>query len=249
MAVSIRLQKLLAEHGIASRRRAEELIAAGLVRVNGRVVREMGVRVDPQGDAVEAEGRPLLRPPTLRTLLLHKPVGVLSSCSDPFGRTTVIDLLPPDWQRGQGLHPVGRLDHDSSGALLITNDGDLTYRLTHPRHRIPKVYRVLVEGRPTPEALERWHTGVLLEGRPTLPARVVALEHSRALTLLEITLTEGRNRQIRKVAELLGHPVVSLQRVAIGPVKLGNLSAGKYRLLEDTEVEKMRAFEIEDYER
>ncbi|MGC8715218.1 MAG: pseudouridine synthase, partial [Leptodesmis sp.] len=155
---------------------------------------------------------------------------------------TVLDLLPKDLQHGQGLHPVGRLDAESTGALLLTNDGDLTFYLTHPRHHIPKTYRVWVEGYPTQETLRQWRQGVLLEGRKTLPAQVsVVQRHPDRKTLLEIVLKEGRNRQIRRVADQLGHPVVLLHRTAIGPIRLQNpgvpeVLPGCYRPLTDTEV-------------
>jgi pseudouridine synthase len=244
MAAPIRLQKHLADHGIASRRKAEEMICAGKVRVNGQVIRQMGVCIDPEGDSVEVEGRALAVSPPERTVLVHKPVQVVSTCSDPQGRTTVIDLIPEAWRRGQGLHPVGRLDFESSGALLVTNDGELTFRLTHPRHRLPKTYEVLVAGQPDRRTLALWRTGVLLEGKRTLPARVEILDDARDRTLLEIALVEGRNRQIRKVAQLLGHPVLRLHRVAIGRLRLGELPPGGSRLLQDAEVKQLRVWDV-----
>jgi pseudouridine synthase len=240
MAPPIRLQKLLAECGIASRRRSEVLISTGQVRVNGLIVQELGTRVDPEQDTVEVRGTLLRKPPAMRYILLHKPLNILSTCSDPFGRTTVLDLLPKEWRDGQGLHPVGRLDSDSSGALLITNDGELTFQLTHPRYHQPKTYEVWVSGLPNQSTLEQWRTGVLLEEKMTLPAKVDTLDQRMKHTLLRITLVEGRNRQIRKVAKLLGHPVEQLHRVAIGSVELGKLSIGSYRLLRDTEVGQLR---------
>ncbi|MBC7880337.1 MAG: rRNA pseudouridine synthase [Anaerolineae bacterium] len=241
MAPPIRLQKLLAERGIASRRHSEALISTGQVRVNGQVVQELGTRVDPEQDTIEVRGEPLHNSPTLRYILLHKPLNVLSTCSDPFGRTTVLDLLPEQWRNGQALHPVGRLDSDSSGALLITNDGELTFQLTHPRHHQPKTYEVWVSGSICEDAIDRWRAGLILEGKMTLPARVDILDRQMKRTLLRITLVEGRNRQIRKVSQLLGYPVEQLHRVAIGSVELGKLSAGSYRLLRDTEVGQLRA--------
>jgi pseudouridine synthase len=241
MATPIRLQKLLAEHGIASRRRSEVLISTGQVRVNGQIVQELGTRVDPEQDTIEVGGTLLRKPPSMRYILLHKPLNVLSTCSDPFGRTTVLDLLPQPWREGQGLHPVGRLDGDSSGAILITNDGELTFQLTHPRHHQPKTYEVWVSGLPSQSALEQWRTGVLLEEKITLPAKIDIVDQHMKRTMLRITLVEGRNRQIRKVAQLLGYPVEQLHRVAIGSVELGQLPSGSYRLLRDTEVSQLRA--------
>jgi pseudouridine synthase len=241
MAPPIRLQKLLAERGIASRRHSEVLIRTGQVRVNGQLVQELGTRVDPEQDTIEVGGAPLRKSPSMRYILLHKPLNVLSTCSDPFGRATVLDLLPQSWRDGQGLHPVGRLDNDSSGALLITNDGELTFQLTHPRYHQPKTYEVWVRGQFSQDALEQWRSGLVLEEKITLPAKVDVLDQHIKRTLLRITLVEGRNRQIRKVAQLLGHPVEQLHRVAIGSVELGELSIGSYRLLRDTEVGQLRA--------
>ncbi|AGY56666.1 pseudouridine synthase [Gloeobacter kilaueensis] len=241
MAAPIRLQKLLAEHGIASRRRAEGLIAAGQVRVNGAVVQQLGTCVDPACDRIEVDGQLLSDQPPLRYLLLHKPVGWLSTCFDPRGRRTVMDLLPLAWRTGQGLHPVGRLDYDSSGALLISSDGALTFRMTHPSFHLPKTYRVWLAGHPGATTLERWRAGVLLEGQKTLPASVQVCERTNNSTLVEIILVEGRNRQIRKVAEFLGYPVQQLHRIAIGPIVLGNLPAGHFRELSENEIQQLQA--------
>jgi 16S rRNA U516 pseudouridylate synthase RsuA-like enzyme len=166
-----RVQKLLSQWGIASRRQAEQMILAGRVRLNGELV-QLGQKVQPEIDRVEVDGRviePVTRPDRLY-LLLNKPAGVVSTCDDPQRRTTVLDLLPPAFQQGQGLHPVGRLDVESTGALLLTNDGELTFQLTHPRYHVPKTYQVWVEGRVTPAELQRWRQGILLDGRKTLPA-------------------------------------------------------------------------------
>ncbi|MBW4698029.1 MAG: rRNA pseudouridine synthase [Aphanocapsa lilacina HA4352-LM1] len=239
MGAAIRLQKLLAEHGIASRRRAEALIVSGQVCVNGTVVDRLGTRVDPQIDLIEVSGKPLHCAPPLLYILLHKPVGWLSTCFDPRGRRTVLDLVPAEWRTGQGLHPVGRLDCDSSGALIVSNDGEFTFRLTHPRHQLPKTYRVWVRGRPAAAALGRWRSGVVLEGQRTLPAAVTVVGRAAEATELEIVLVEGRNRQIRKVAELLGHPVERLHRTAIGPVALAGLPLGAHRLLSASQIERL----------
>lgn len=238
-----RLQKVLSSWGVASRRQAEQLIAQGRVQVNHEIA-HLGQKVDPVRDRICVDGvlvSPAIQPDPLY-LLLNKPAGVVSTCDDPWGRRTVLDLLPKDLQHGQGLHPVGRLDAESTGALLLTNDGDLTFYLTHPRHHIPKTYQVWVEGYPTQETLRQWRQGVLLEGRKTLPAQVsVVQRHPDRKTLLEIVLKEGRNRQIRRVADQLGHPVVLLHRTAIGPIRLQNpgvpeVLPGCYRPLTDTEV-------------
>lgn len=238
-----RLQKVLSGWGVASRRQAEQMIGQGRVVVNSDVA-HLGQKVNPVRDRIYVDGvlvSPAIRPDPLY-LLMNKPAGVVSTCDDPWGRRTVLDLLPADLRQGQGLHPVGRLDAESTGALLLTNDGDLTFYLTHPRHHIPKTYQVWVAGCPTQETLRQWRQGVLLEGRKTLPAKVsVVQRQSDRKTLLEIVLHEGRNRQIRRVAEQLGHPVLQLHRTAIGPIRLQNserpaVEAGGYRPLTDTEV-------------
>jgi pseudouridine synthase len=241
-----RVQKLLSQWGIASRRQAEQMILAGRVRLNGELV-QLGQKVQPEIDRVEVDGRviePVTRPDRLY-LLLNKPAGVVSTCDDPQRRTTVLDLLPPAFQQGQGLHPVGRLDVESTGALLLTNDGELTFQLTHPRYHVPKTYQVWVEGRVTPAELQRWRQGILLDGRKTLPAQVQILDRTAANTWLEIILKEGRNRQIRRVADLLGHPVVKLHRTAIGNIQLQLndtllLPSGHYRCLENFEVTTLK---------
>lgn len=223
-----RLQKLIAGSGLCSRRHAETLLRQGAVRVNGQVA-SLGARADPSRDHISVHGQRLAAPPPPLTLLLNKPPGVLCTCSDPQGRTTVLDLLPPEWRHGQGLHPVGRLDADSRGALLLSNDGALTLRLTHPRFGHRKTYRVWVEGHPSEETLGRWRAGVPLDGVPSAPVALRPLRHTGQATLLEVRMGEGRNRQIRRTAEWLGHPVRDLQRLAIGPIRLGGLAEGDWR--------------------
>lgn len=238
--MSERLQKLLSQRGIASRRQSEKLILAGRVTVNGEVA-EIGQRADASSDCICVDGVEIQQRPDCTYLLLHKPEGVVSTCKDPQGRRTVLDLLAPTLRNGVGIHPVGRLDANSTGALLLTNDGQLTYRLTHPSHQMPKVYRVQVKGTPKPTTLEQWRSGVILEGRLTLPAQVRLLKQlPRGRSLLEVTLTEGRNRQIRRVAEALGHPVTALHRTEIGSLALGKLPKGQYRLLRAKEVAHLK---------
>lgn len=234
-----RLQKVLAQWGVASRRHAETLIEAGRVRVNGTTA-HLGQKADPTQDRIELDGRLIAPPtrPTHRYFLLNKPQRVVCSCEDPQGRKTVLAFLPRHLQHGAGLHPVGRLDFNSTGALVLTNDGDLTYRLTHPRHHMAKTYRVIVTGKPSAATLRQWQQGISLAGRRTLPAQVkiVSTTESHNRTELEVVLQEGRNRQIRRVAERLGHPVKKLHRLAIGPIHLGNLGIGEVRELTDAEL-------------
>lgn len=236
-----RLQKILSQWGIASRREAEQMILAGRVKLNGAEV-GLGDKADPTRDVIEVDGR-LIRAvdrPQAVYVLLNKPLGVVSTCSDPQGRPTVLELLPPSVKQA-GVHPVGRLDINSTGALLLTNDGDVTFCLTHPRHSITKTYQVWVEGHPTQATLDQWRQGVILEGRLTRPAQVHVLESKPDRTLLKIVLQEGRNRQIRKVAEQLGHPVLRLHRVAIGSIQLGQLPSKQFRSLQPQEVEFLQS--------
>ncbi|MEB3255689.1 MAG: pseudouridine synthase [Synechococcaceae cyanobacterium] len=241
-----RLQKLIAAAGLGSRRRVEELLRQGRVAVNGQPAR-LGDRADPGRDAISVDGRPLQPPPRRLTLLLNKPIGVLCTCHDPHGRPTVLDLLPAHLRSGIGLHPVGRLDADSRGALLLSNDGELTLRLTHPRFGHRKTYRVWVQGRPDRGTLARWRAGVPLDGQPSQPVRVRRLAappprpggpHGAEATLLELEMGEGRNRQIRRTAALLGHPVLDLERRAIGALQLGPLAEGAWRVVDRAELER-----------
>jgi 23S rRNA pseudouridine2605 synthase len=239
-----RLQKILSQWGIASRRQAEQMIQAGRVKVNG-ATGHLGQKADPTLDRIEVDGQPLGRDrrPQPIYLLLHKPAGVVTTCTDPWGRPTILDLLPPNQASNQGLHPVGRLDFDSTGALLVTNDGTLTYLLTHPRHHVPKTYRVWVVGQPPESVLQTWRRGIVLDGRRTLPAQVRVIaeqEDPQPQTCLEVVLMEGRNRQIRRTAERLGYPVRRLHRTAIGEIKLQpahepELPPGQYRPLRPPE--------------
>jgi pseudouridine synthase len=230
--MAARLQKILSQWGIASRRQAEDLIRARRVTVNEQVA-TLGDSADPNVDRIAIDGQVLAALPARHYFLLNKPAGVVSTCADPQGRSTVIDLLPPDLR--QGVHPVGRLDTDSTGALLLTNDGQLTCLLTHPRHQISKTYVVWVAGHVEPAVLTAWQDGVELDGKLTLPAQVKVLSTDRHNTQLQILLKEGRNRQIRRVAELLGHPVLKLERTAIGEIYLSlpraDLPRGQYRNL------------------
>lgn len=237
-----RVQKVLAQRGIASRRRIEAWITAGRVSVNGRPA-HLGQTVDPNRDRIAVDGRVIEsrdRPPTIYRLV-HKPLGVVSTCADPQGRRTILDILPPDLATA-GLYPVGRLDINSTGALLVTNDGDLTYKLTHPRYHIPKTYRVTVAGQPQPKDLDQWRHGLVLDGHPTKPAIVEVIQATATETVLKVILTEGRNRQIRRIAELLGYPVKRLHRQAIGSIQLGNLPRGHSRPLHQKEVNTLESF-------
>jgi len=233
-----RLQKLLAEAGIASRRGAERLIEAGRVRVNGRVVTERGAKADPESDRIEVDGHPLPPAQPRAYLLLHKPAGYLTTRVDPRGRATVFALLP---DLGVRLHPVGRLDADTEGLLLLTSDGALTYGLTHPRHGVPRVYEAWVEGRIPPGALAALRGGVLLEDGPAVPTEVRLLGHAGGTSRLRVTLTEGRYREVRRMIQAVGLRVRRLVRVGFGPIRLGRLRVGQSRPLTPAEVEALWA--------
>ncbi len=234
-----RLQKYLARSGVASRRHAEELIVTGAVTVNGRVMRELGARVDPEHDAVRVHGERVRPAERLIYLLLNKPAGVVTTVHDPRGRETVLDLLPPRW-RDERVYPVGRLDQYTEGLLLLTNDGALALRLTHPRYALPKEYHALVRGRPDAATLERFERGLMLEGekRPTAPARAWTLgpgEDDPSTTWVAAEIHEGRNRQVRRMFDALGHHVLRLRRVRVGPLTLGTLRSGEARQLTERE--------------
>lgn len=231
-----RLQKLIAAAGLCSRRTAETWLAAGRVRVDRQVAR-LGDQADPDLQSIEVDGRPLMVAADPTVVLINKPSGVISTCHDPQGRSTVLDLLPSGLR--QGLHPVGRLDADSRGALLLTDQGELTLRLTHPRYDHAKTYRVWVAGVMDASGLQRWRDGMPLDGKPTRPCQVRMLQRRSDRCLLEIVLQEGRNRQIRRIAALLGHPVIDLQRVAIAGLALGALPEGCWRRLRRGEWEPL----------
>ncbi|NUN66383.1 rRNA pseudouridine synthase [Pseudanabaena biceps] len=237
-----RLQKILSRYGIASRRASEEIILAGKVAVNGKIVRELGTKVDPEQDRITVDGKPLNKDELeFSYLLLNKPTEIVCTCDDPQGRQTVLDLLPSKYQH---LYPVGRLDYNSSGALILTNDGDFANRLMHPRHHVAKTYQIWVKDIPDTLTLQNWRAGILLDEKYTLPAIVdilkieknAHLRYPQPKTLLQIILSEGRNRQIRRVAEQLGHPVLKLHRVAIATISVDALKLGEYRLLSKKEV-------------
>jgi len=237
--VRVRLQKLLAAAGVASRRKAEALVEAGRVRINGRVAR-LGDAADPRTDRVELDGRPL-RSAGREYWVLNKPRGPLSTTRDPEGRPTVLDLLPPE-ARGARLFPVGRLDRETRGLLLLTNDGDVAQALLHPSRGSEREYRVRVRGGRDPEAVRRLRRGVELDDGPTAPARVGGIRRDlrRGETTFQLTVIEGRKRQIRRALAALGHPVLDLLRLRMGPLRLGRLPEGRARPLDPAERRALR---------
>jgi 23S rRNA pseudouridine2605 synthase len=228
-----RLAKHLAHAGVASRRAAERLIAAGRVTVDGVTVTDPARAVGVQ-QAIAVDGRPVGPRAERVVYALHKPAGVVSTARDPQGRPTVVDLVPAG---GARLYPVGRLDADTTGLILLTDDGELANRLTHPRYEVPRVYRARVGGGPVGDrALRTLREGVELDDGRTGPARVRRLPGGE----LELTIHEGRKRQVRRMCEAVGHPLVALRRVAIGPLTIGDLAPGRHRRLSDEEVERLR---------
>ncbi|MBM6828153.1 rRNA pseudouridine synthase [Anaerotignum lactatifermentans] len=236
-----RLQKFLAEAGVASRRKAEELIAAGRVKVNGVVIREQGVKIDPKKDKVEFDGKALSQKAEKKVyLMLHKPEGYVTTSKEQFGRPAVLDLIHGVPER---IFPVGRLDYDTSGLLLLTNDGDLTYRLTHPKHDVDKTYIAKLFGVPDDGELQKFRRGVTIDGRKTSPAKIQIISREKDLRFctVEIQIHEGRNRQVRKMCEAIRHPVAQLKRTATGELKLGDLPKGKYRFLTEQEIKYLKS--------
>ena len=233
-----RLQKVLAKAGMASRRHSEELILNGKVKVNGKVITELGTKVNAAKDVIEVSGKVIPPPERKVYYLLNKPRGYVTTLKDERGRKTVMDLLEGIPQR---VYPVGRLDYDSEGLLLLTNDGELTQAFTHPKHRVKKTYMARVEGIPEPEKLESLTKGIQLEDGLTAPAEVRLTNILDNRALLEIRIHEGRNRQVRRMCEQIGHPVVRLRRVQMGPLVLGDLKPGQYRPLTHNELREVMA--------
>jgi len=229
----MRLNAFLARAGIASRRGADELIRDGRVRVNGEAG-ELSTVVGKR-DVVEVDGKPVARQP-LSYVLLNKPSGVVTTARDPQGRATVVELVPAEPR----VVPVGRLDADTTGALLLTNDGELAHRLAHPRYGVPKVYEADVEGTPSPEALETLRVGVELEDGTTAPAAVRVVSRSRRMSLVEVTLHEGRKHQVKRMLDAVGHPVRSLRRSRYAGLEVDGLAEGEWRALTTSEVAELR---------
>ena len=239
--MTTRLNAFLARSGVASRRAADELISSGAVRVNGRVPPPEGLLIDPDHDRVTVSGRPV-RPVTKhRYLMLNKPLGVITTARDESGRTTVLDVVGDEGAAGHRLFPVGRLDADSTGLLLLTDDGELSYRLTHPRYKVAKEYIATAGGSISKAKLESLRSGVDLDDGRTAPAEVEVLRvRPGPMTELRIVITEGRHRQVRRMLMAVGHRVHALERVAFGPLKLGRLKTGGWRVLGEAEVEALR---------
>ena len=232
-----RLQVVLARAGVASRRQAERLIRDGRVTVNGQVVRKLGTLVVWGQDAIRVGNRLISRLEPKVTIVLNKPKRVMTTSHDPRGRRTTAELVKKVKAR---IFPVGRLDYDTEGLLILTNNGELAQHLEHPRYGIPKTYQAKVKGMPAADALQRLRSGITLDGRRSMPARVKKIGTTGKNTWLEITIKEGRNRQIRRMCWAVGHPVLKLKRICFGPIRLGNLKPGFYRDLTPAEAKKLQ---------
>ncbi len=231
-----RLQKYLARCGVASRRHAEQMILDGLVQVNGVTVREMGVQIDEALDIVAVDGKPVKLSSEMIYYILNKPQEVVTTCEDPQGRRTVLDLLPKDIR----IYPVGRLDYMTEGLLLLTNDGDLANQLTHPKYKIAKKYWVVVKGYISDQMILALRKGIDLEDGPTMPAEIELLKRDPVQSDFFMTIYEGRNRQVRRMCAAVSLPVTKLRRVQVGSLKIGNLQPGQYRQLREEEVAALR---------
>ncbi len=231
--MEIRLNKFLSRAGVASRREADRMIVEGRIRVNGRVVEELGFKIDDERNRVEVDGKKIRRAEHFVYLMLNKPEGCLVTLKDPFQRPTIVQLLPKLKER---IFPVGRLDYESSGLLLLTNDGELANRLTHPRYKVKKVYLVKVKGEPEPSELMKLEKGIFLDGEKMAPARVKLIARAPRRNLFRVEIFEGRKREVRRMFEAIGCRVVGLERISVGGLCLGKLRKGAWRFLTHQEV-------------
>ncbi len=228
----MRLQKFLASSGVASRRKSEKLIREGIVRVNGKTITQMGFKVNPKKDSVFVKDKEIKLTKEHIYILLNKPTGYVTTVSDQFNRRTVMDLVDLPYR----IFPVGRLDYDTSGLLILTNDGELTYKLTHPKFEISKTYIAKIKGLINRDNIKRFKQGIKIDNYITSPAEIKVLEKDKGNNIVEITIREGRNRQIRKMCKALGHPVISLKRIAMGQIVLDQVATGKWRYLTKEEL-------------
>ncbi|MGD8535393.1 MAG: pseudouridine synthase [Candidatus Aminicenantes bacterium] len=234
----IRLNKFLAQAGVASRREVDKMIVEGKIKVNGQVIRTLGTKIDDEKDRVEFGGKKVEKEEGMVYMMLNKPLGYLVTLKDPFQRPTIKELLPSLKER---IYPVGRLDYDSEGLLLLMNDGELAHRLAHPRYRVPKIYVVEARGVPDSSKISRLEKGIVIDGKKTAPARIAKLSGSAKKTLLKIEIHEGRKREVKRMFEAVGHRVLHLKRVGFGGMKLGRLQTGKWRFLTQREVDSLKS--------
>lgn len=235
----MRINKYIASCGVASRRKAEEIILDGRVTVNGKLVTELAFNIDEEKDIVEIDGEQIGVEKNNVYIVLNKPEGYITTVKDQFDRPSVLDLVKDIDER---VYPIGRLDYETSGLLILTNDGDLTYKLTHPKHEIDKTYVARVKGKLTKEEIERFKGGLKIEDYTTAPAKlkVIKYDEQRDSSLLEIKIHEGKNRQVRKMCKAINHPVLRLRRSAMGKIKIGDCEIGKYRYLTEDEIKYLK---------
>ncbi len=232
----MRLNKYLAQSGVASRRSADLLISQGKIKLNGEIVTEMGIQIEPERDLIEIDGKPVNLRLEYEYLILNKPPGFLTTVRDPFNRSTVMELLPKNITR---LYPVGRLDLDTSGLLLFTNDGEMALALTHPRHFVEKEYLTKVTGVPTDKEIRKLTQGILLDDGMTAPAKLAIEKIENGNAIIRIKIREGRKRQVKRMMQAIGHRVISLHRIRMGPLALGDLKPGEYRRPTEQELAEM----------
>ena len=236
----MRINKYIALCGVASRRKAEELILAGKVKVNNNIVTELSYQVDEENDVVKVDDKIIKEENKLVYILLNKPEGYITTVKDQFDRESVLDLVTDIKER---VYPIGRLDYETSGLLLLTNDGDLTYKLTHPKHEVDKTYVARVKGKLTPDEIKMFKSGLKIEDYVTAPAKlkVIRYDEKTNVSLLEIKIHEGKNRQVRKMCKAINHPVLRLKRTAMGKIRIGECEIGKYRYLTEDEVKYLKS--------
>lgn len=234
----MRLQKFMAKAGVASRRKSEDIILQGRVKVNGEKITKLGTKVNPNIDIVEVDNIKINLENKKVYILLNKPVGYVTTVKDEFNRKTVLDLIKGVKER---IYPVGRLDYDTSGLLILTNDGDVTYKMTHPSFEIDKVYIGTVKGVPTEDEMKRFEEGLIIDGYKTAPAKIEILKRNSDDSTLKITIHEGRNRQVRKMCEAINHPIIKLKRVSMGELTLSSLKVGKWRFLSKEEIKYLKS--------
>ena len=236
----MRINKYIALCGVASRRKAEELILAGKVKINDNIVTELSYQVDEENDVVKVDDKIIKEENILVYILLNKPEGYITTVKDQFDRESVLDLVTDIKER---VYPIGRLDYETSGLLLLTNDGDLTYKLTHPKHEVDKTYVARVKGKLTPDEIKMFKSGLKIEDYVTAPAKlkVIRYDEKTNVSLLEIKIHEGKNRQVRKMCKAINHPVLRLKRTAMGKIRIGECEIGKYRYLTEDEVKYLKS--------
>lgn len=228
----MRLQKFLATCGVASRRKSEELINSGRVKVNDTIITEMGFKVNPNIDKVYVDNKKVALEERKVYIMLNKPTGYVTTVSEQFNRKKVTDLVNVPYR----IFPVGRLDYNTSGLLILTNDGELTYRLTHPKFKVEKVYIAKIKGIPTKEELNAFESGLKIENYITAPAKIKILKELNGNSIVEVTIREGKNRQVRKMCDAIGHSVLELKRIKMGRIHLGNLEIGNWRYFTEREI-------------